>query len=74
MLYYTEKILGFKKNKSWIFKTNNANFRRFGELERDCLAWLPRMIFHPIFHAQNHTPWSYSPLRSYTTHTSKIRL
>ncbi len=52
MLYYTEKILGVKKEKSVIFKTNNANSRLFGELERGCLAWLPRMIFHPI------TPYS----------------
>ena len=49
MLYYTE-------NAILIFKTNNANSCLFGELERGCLAWLPRMIFHPyspvktIFH------------------------
>ncbi len=55
--------------KSLTFKTNNANSRLFGELERGCLAWLLQMIFYPIFHAQNHIPWSYSPLRSYTTHT-----
>ena len=48
-----------KKKEMFIFKTNNANSRRFGELE---------------LHTQNHIPWSYSPLRSYTTHTRKIRL
>ena len=49
MLYYTEKILGQKK-KSLIFKTNNANSRLFGELERGCLAWLPRVVASRGYH------------------------
>ena len=64
-----------KKTKSLIFKTNNANSRHFGDLWRGCLAWLPRMIILPNckFPGQN-ISWSYSPLRSYSSHTRVIRL
>ncbi len=33
-----------------IFKTSNANFHLFGELERGCLAWLPRVVTSRGYH------------------------
>ena len=47
MLYYTEKILGFKKEMLCailIFKIKNANSRLFGELGCGCLVWLPCVV------------------------------
>ena len=64
----------YRKNTCYKYSKQTANSRPFGELERDCLTWLPRMIFHPIFHGQNNIPWSYSLVRSYSSHTSAIRL
>ena len=62
----------YRKKKSLIFKTNNANSRLFGQLERGCLAWLPRMIFHPYFPGQT-IVHGHSPLRSYSPHTFPVR-
>ena len=80
-----KKYLDLKKEKLdaiLIFKTNNANpafLENYSVVaSRVTTNDIRYSIFGHIpphkFPAQNHIPWSYSPLRSYSPHTTVIRL